>query len=153
MRAGRQNFAPRCYHCKTAIIDERFITLDDAALGKRSYHTSHFFCAECGDPFLAPSLSSASSLTFSGDGEFADSDDVGFTVYKGHPYCEGCHVRLRMPKCRKCKRSIRVGERAVEALGGKWCWGCFVCAVRRSPPFFCALNKELTLRVGMWESV
>jgi hypothetical protein len=23
----------------------------------------------------------------------------------------------------------------VEALGGKWCWGCFVCAV--SPVCFC----------------
>lgn len=67
-------------------------------------------------------------LNFTGDGEFVD-DDVGFTVYKGHPYCEACHVRLRMPKCKACKKSIRDGARAVEALGGKWCWGCFVCEV------------------------
>src|SRR6202035_5029969 len=52
-----QSFAPRCYTCKTAIIDERVITLDDPALGKRTYHEQHFFCAECGDPFLAPSIS------------------------------------------------------------------------------------------------
>ena len=65
-----------------------------------------------------------------GDGEFDIDDDVGFTVYKGHPYCEACHVRLRMPKCKRCKKSIRDGMRAVEALGGKWCWECFVCEVR-----------------------
>ncbi len=51
----RKNFAPRCYSCKTAIIEEQFISLDDPALGKRAYHTQHFFCSECGDPFLAPS--------------------------------------------------------------------------------------------------
>lgn len=50
-----QNFAPRCYSCKTAIIEEQFISLDDPALGKRAYHTQHFFCSECGDPFLTPS--------------------------------------------------------------------------------------------------
>jgi hypothetical protein len=130
-----QNFAPRCYHCKTAIIEERFISLDDPALGKRTYHEPHFFCAECGDPFLAPSSSDfetdekwSGELALSGDGEF-ESDNVGFTVYRGHPYCESCHVRLRLPKCKRCKKSIRDGDRAVEALGGKWCWACFVCEV------------------------
>jgi len=126
-----QNFAPRCFSCKTAIIEERFISLDDPALGKRAYHEQHFFCAECGDPFLAPSMNNSSrsgELSVQGDGEF-ESDDVGFTVYKGHPYCEACHVRLRLPKCKRCKKSIRDHEQAVEALGGKWCWGCFVCAV------------------------
>lgn len=123
-----QMFAPRCYHCKTAIVDERFITLDDEALGKRTYHEQHFFCAECGDPFLPPS-SGSGGLTVTGDGEFDLDNDVGFTVYKGHPYCEACHVRLRMPKCKRCKKSIRDGMRAVEALGGKWCWECFVCVV------------------------
>ncbi|TFK88483.1 hypothetical protein K466DRAFT_585520 [Polyporus arcularius HHB13444] len=125
-----EQFAPRCYHCETAIVDERFITLDDPELGKRTYHEQHFFCAECGDPFLPPSIPGAPSRTFAGDGAFTASadDDVGFTVYKGHPYCEACHVRLRMPKCKKCKKSIRDGMQAVEALGGKWCWECFTCA-------------------------
>jgi hypothetical protein len=128
-----QIFAPRCYHCKTPIVDERFITLDDEALGERMYHEQHFFCAECGDPFLAPSRPRPEGdrgvdLTISGDGTFAD-DDVGFTVYKGYAYCEGCHVNLRLPKCKKCRRPIRDGARAVEALGGKWCWECFTCAV------------------------
>jgi hypothetical protein len=35
-------------------MEEHFITLDDDVLGKRTYHEQHFFCAECGDPFLAP---------------------------------------------------------------------------------------------------
>ncbi|KAI0819939.1 hypothetical protein BC628DRAFT_949533 [Trametes gibbosa] len=130
-----ERFAPRCYHCQTAIVDERFITLDDHELGKRTYHEQHFFCAECGDPFLPPADPGAPSRTFAGDGEFAvgAEDDVGFTVYRGHPYCETCHVRLRMPKCKKCKKSIRDGMQAVEALGGKWCWECFTCASCNNP--------------------
>jgi hypothetical protein len=115
----------RCYTCKTAIIEERFVTLNDPALGgKRTYHEQHFFCAECGDPFLSPSS----------DQDENDAD-VGFTVYNGHPYCEALayHMRLRMPKCRKCKKSIRDGIQAVEALGGKWCLGCFVCEVGSGP--------------------
>ncbi|KAF8206547.1 hypothetical protein K438DRAFT_1756540 [Mycena galopus ATCC 62051] len=129
-----ENFAPRCYSCKTAIVEERFISLDDPQLGRRTYHEQHFFCAECGDPFLPPSAPAlpgskggGGEIAFSGDGAFV-SDDVGFTVYRGHPYCEACHVRLRLPKCKRCKRSIRDGDEAVEALGGKWCWGCFTCA-------------------------
>ncbi|KAH9042547.1 hypothetical protein EDB85DRAFT_1074047 [Lactarius pseudohatsudake] len=124
-----ERFAPRCYHCKTAIVDERFITLDDPELGKRTYHEQHFFCSECGDPFLAPSIDrqnaqGARGITFKGDGEF-ENDDVGFTVYKGYPYCEACHVRLRSPKCKKCKNGIRDGMQAVEAIGGKYHWECF----------------------------
>ncbi|KAH7886949.1 hypothetical protein F5I97DRAFT_1079215 [Phlebopus sp. FC_14] len=146
-----ETFAPRCFHCKTSIIDERFITLDDPALGKRTYHEQHFFCAECGDPFLAPSGSTSrmGELSVTGDGDFED-DDVGFTVYKGHPYCEACHVRLRMPKCKQCKRSIRDGMRAVEALGGKWCWECFVCSSCEKPfedpSFFLRDNKPFCER-------
>ncbi|KZT04483.1 uncharacterized protein LAESUDRAFT_297246 [Laetiporus sulphureus 93-53] len=129
-------FAPKCYHCKTAIVDERFITLDDHELGKRTYHEQHFFCAECGDPFLSPKTyrNLSGELTFSGDGDFGGGDDMlRFTVYRGHPYCENCHVRLRLPKCKRCKKSIRDGQRAVEALGGKWCWECFVCASCEKP--------------------
>ena len=73
---------------------------------------------------------------FSGDGEFSGGEGgVAFTVYRGHPYCEKCHVRLRLPKCKKCKKPIRDGTQAVEALGGKYGWECFTCAVRS---FLCA---------------
>ncbi|KAL5522717.1 hypothetical protein ACEPAG_8735 [Sanghuangporus baumii] len=149
-------FAPQCYSCKTPIIDERFITLDDPALGKRTYHEQHFFCAECGDPFLTPSSTKSSKrsgpneINIKGDGAFdvaVDEDglEVGFTVFRGHPYCEACHVRLRAPKCKACKRSIRDGMRAVEALGGKWCNECFVCTGCQKPfeePSFFQRDKK-----------
>ena len=145
-------FAPLCYHCQTNIVDEIFITLDDPDLGKRTYHEQHFFCAECGDPFLAPSPakqrrpSGKNGINIKGDGAFdlaldEDGEEVGFTVYRGHPYCETCHVRLRSPKCKGCKKAIRDGMRAVEALGGKWCFECFVCAV--SVHVYLALDTRL----------
>ncbi|KAI3623522.1 hypothetical protein CBS14141_003783 [Malassezia furfur] len=49
-----ERFARRCFYCETPIIDERFVTIDDARLGQRSYHELHFFCAGCGDPFFEP---------------------------------------------------------------------------------------------------
>ena len=85
-----------------------------------------------------------------GDGDF-EADDVGFTVYRGHPYCEACHVRLRLPKCKRCKRSIRDGDEAVEALGGKWCWGCFVCAVSVASFSVCYVDRCYLL-VGVFFS-
>lgn len=141
--------------------------MDDPALGKRTYHEQHFFCAECGDPFLAPSPAKSrtrgagsspiaaggggganpNEISIKGDGAFdvalnEDGAEVGFTVYRGHPYCEACHVRLRAPKCKACKRSIRDGARAVEALGGKWCFECFVCAVC---VFFLSFSLEIIM--------
>ncbi|KAG8747224.1 hypothetical protein FRC10_001840 [Ceratobasidium sp. 414] len=140
-------FAPRCYHCKTAIVDERFIALDDPALGgQRYYHELHFFCAECGDPFLDPNSSSAAPPAARGQvfGEGDGDDDVGFTVFNGHAYCEPCHVRLRMPRCGTSSKSGRPGppgvgcgrpirEEAIEALGRKWHWKCFTCDSCKKP--------------------
>ncbi|KAK7059118.1 hypothetical protein VNI00_001744 [Paramarasmius palmivorus] len=142
-----EEHAPKCWHCQTPIYEERFISLDDGELGRRCYHEQHFFCAECGDPFLSPSSASRlnrgvwergrggagagnGEMAFEGDGTFryTEDDEVGFTVYKGYPYCEPCHVRLRLPKCKRCKKPLRQDTDAVEALGGKWCWGCFRCA-------------------------
>lgn len=140
-------FAPRCYHCKTPIVDERFIALDDPALGgQRYYHELHFFCAECGDPFLDPNATSAAPPAARGKlfGEGDGDDDVGFIVFNGHPYCESCHVRLRMPRCGSSAKSGRAGppgvgcgkpirEEAIEALGRKWHWKCFTCDACKKP--------------------
>jgi hypothetical protein len=49
---------------------------------------------------------------------------------------------------------------AVEALGGKWCWGCFVCAVRALFYFIFLFGSFadghsffLLLLIGMRETV
>ncbi|GJE94791.1 LIM domain-containing protein [Phanerochaete sordida] len=126
-----EQFAPRCYHCQTVIADQDYISLAETdGLGTRTYHTQHFFCAECGDPFLPPS---GEARSFAGDGTFDGGEGEGFTVYNGHPYCERCHVRLRMPKCKKCKKPIRKDMDALEVLGGKWCPDCFVCKACEGP--------------------
>jgi NAD-dependent SIR2 family protein deacetylase len=69
---------------------------------------------------------------------------MGFTIHNGHPYCEACHVRLRMPKCGQlmpgakrsnvpagCGKPIR--DEVVEALGRKWHWACFRCGSCNKP--------------------
>lgn len=103
-----EQFAHQCYHCKTPIVDPRFITTGD-----RYYHEQHFFCCECGDPFLEP-------------GAQAEETNA-FTFYRGHPYCENCHLRLHKPKCHACARPIPDG--ALVALGKKYHSGCFRCSV------------------------
>ncbi|KIR32036.1 LIM domain-containing protein [Cryptococcus deuterogattii MMRL2647] len=71
-------FAHHCHHCKTPIVESRFITLDDEILGQRYYHELHFFCSECGDPFLDPSKSSAPGTEKSKQGG-ADQEEDGET--------------------------------------------------------------------------
>ncbi|KAG8901727.1 hypothetical protein FRC01_009755, partial [Tulasnella sp. 417] len=130
-------FAPKCFHCKTAIADERFITVNDEGLdggATRYYHELHFFCAECGDPFLHPSASSAAPKGQKPRPHESHHNDLGYTVYRGHAYCETCHVRLRMPKCAGCKRSIR--DEVIEALGRKWHFQCFGCKRPFEDPSF-----------------
>ncbi|KAI0346500.1 hypothetical protein BDW22DRAFT_1323142 [Trametopsis cervina] len=119
-----ENFAPRCHHCDTAIADPNYITLKDPQLGERVYHEQHFFCAECGNPFLPPS---SKPRSFSGDGSFQADEGIKFIVHNSHAYCEDCHVRLRMPKCKKCKKSLRLDDDQLEFRGAKYCPDCFVC--------------------------
>lgn len=84
-----ERFARRCFYCETPIIDERFVTIDDARLGQRSYHELHFFCAGCGDPFFeprdAPSPGAEGALG-------APEGGKPFFVHGAHPYCDA--VRL-----------------------------------------------------------
>ncbi|KAL7006537.1 hypothetical protein EMMF5_003958 [Cystobasidiomycetes sp. EMM_F5] len=55
-------FSIRCAHCQTPIVDETYITIDDVHLGgKKTYHELHFFCANCGDPFVDPKAQNDSS--------------------------------------------------------------------------------------------
>jgi paxillin len=109
-------------------VDSRFITIDDPTLGQRYYHELHFFCGECGDPFLDPSQSSAAGT------EFAKVNDVGgddltkeFVIHGKHAFCPECHVKLHKPKCVACRKPIR--DEALGALGGKWHKECFCCVV------------------------
>lgn len=123
-------FAHKCHHCSTPIVDSRFITLNDEILGERYYHELHFFCSECGDPFLDPSKSSAAGTEFARGEEEGETN--AFVIHKGHPYCERCHLRLHKPKCRACK--LPIPDVAVSAMGTKWHKECFVCE-RCSCPF------------------
>jgi len=111
-------------------VDSRFITIDDAALGQRYYHELHFFCGECGDPFLDPSKSSAAGNEFNtvtGDGQEPDDLTKEFVINGKHAFCVECDVKLHKPKCAGCRKPIR--DAAVGALGAKWHSECFCCTV------------------------
>jgi paxillin len=128
-----QQFAPKCHHCATAIVDSRFVTINDPTLGQRYYHELHFFCAECGDPFLEPSKSSAAGTEFLRSTDTSSSVDEEedqtkeFVIHGKYAFCEECHVKLHKPKCKGCRKPIR--DVAVGALGGKWHKECFTCTV------------------------
>ena len=100
------------------------MTLDDPILGQRYYHELHFFCSECGDPFLDPSKSSAPGTERNQDEE---GETNPFVIQKGHPYCERCHLRLHKPKCKKCSNPIP--DVAINAMGAIWHKECFTCTV------------------------
>ncbi|WVW79682.1 hypothetical protein I302_101652 [Kwoniella bestiolae CBS 10118] len=121
-------FAHRCHHCQTPIVDPRFVTLNDPILGQRYYHELHFFCSECGDPFLDPSKSSApgTEKVREGDEDEEENETSAFVIQKGHPYCERCHLRLHKPKCKACSKPIP--DLAINAMGAKWHKECFVCS-------------------------
>ncbi|WWC87575.1 uncharacterized protein L201_002465 [Kwoniella dendrophila CBS 6074] len=126
-------FAHKCHHCQTPIVDARFVTLNDEILGQRYYHELHFFCSECGDPFLDPSKSSApgTEKIRQNDEDDEDNETSAFVIQKGHPYCERCHLRLHKPKCKACTKPIP--DLAINAMGAKWHQECFVCAQCHDP--------------------
>ncbi len=71
------------------------------------WHKGHFFCAECGDPF---------------------DEKTPFVERNGYAWCVGCHAGRFNGKCKGCRKVIL--EQGVQALGGEWHEGCFVCVVR-----------------------
>lgn len=108
-------------------------------MGQRYYHELHFFCSECGDPFLDPSKSSAPGTEKGkqgggSDGQEEDGETNEFVIHKGHPYCERCHLRLHKPKCKAC--TLPIPDVAISAMGAKWHKECFVCSVRVHCVFF-----------------
>ncbi|OHF04330.1 LIM domain-containing protein [Colletotrichum orchidophilum] len=95
-------YAPRCKHCKTPILGEHVVALEE------HWHYGHFFCAECGDPF-----------------------EKGMTHIEkdGYAWCINCQTKRterRAPKCKKCKTAV-IGQ-YIRALGGEWHDECFRCA-------------------------
>lgn len=120
-------FSLRCFHCRTPIVDERFIQINDpellsssnaaanqkggknglvggaaggasAGAGVRYYHDLHFFCANCGDPFIDPKVASSTSGSERGKIQVDEAGRVlsggkAFVVWKGYPYCETVSVR------------------------------------------------------------
>lgn len=82
--------------------------------------------------------------TFDGDGPFEGGEvGMGFTVFRGFPYCAKCHAKLRWPKCKKCKKGMAPDSDIIEALGAKWCADCFVCTV--CDPFRAVIICELSV--------
>jgi len=93
-------FSPRCRSCKTPIEGEVVIACGG------EWHKGHFFCAECGDPF---------------------DEKTPFVERNGYAWCVGCHAGRFNGKCKGCRKVIL--EQGVQALGGEWHEGCFVCVV------------------------
>ncbi|UZJ52067.1 hypothetical protein CBS101457_001387 [Exobasidium rhododendri] len=149
-------FSKRCFHCRTPIVDQRYITINDVDLvggdkkrkgqeegqeqeqeeqqaEERCYHDLHFFCANCGDPFLDPKVSSSAAGSDPMAAEMMEDEDGKvrfggreFIVHQGYPYCEHCHVRLHKPRCKGCKDPILETE-FITALKAKWHLNCFCC--------------------------
>lgn len=130
-------FSKRCFHCRTPIVDERYISVQDEELtgqdgetAERCYHELHFFCANCGDPFLDPKAAGSAAGS---DPGLMTADENGkvkhggmeFIVHKGYPYCEKCHVNLHKPRCNGCKKPV-LGD-LISALRAKWHPECFTC--------------------------
>jgi hypothetical protein len=94
-------YAPKCKHCKTAILGEHTI-----ALGEH-WHFGHFFCAECGDPF---------------------EQGMSHIEKDGYAWCINCQTKRterRAPKCNLCRLPV-IGA-VVQAMGGEWHDKCFRC--------------------------
>lgn len=135
-------FSKRCFHCRTPIVDQRYITINDVDLvggnaEERCYHDLHFFCANCGDPFLDPKV--ASSAAGSDPMDMVEDEDGKvrfggreFVVHKGYPYCEKCHVNLHKPRCKGCKKPILETD-FLTALKAKWHVDCFCCQFCQAP--------------------
>ncbi|KAK4048294.1 hypothetical protein OIV83_004815 [Microbotryomycetes sp. JL201] len=118
-----EHFVDQCYHCKTPIADAEFIKIQDPLLlppfPVRTYHALHFFCSDCGDPFVDPTLLAK--------GQLQHTLAKPYIVHKGYAYCEECDIKLYRPKCRGCRKGVR--DEWVELEAGQVVFhpDCFVC--------------------------
>ncbi|XP_061400598.1 paxillin isoform X4 [Musca vetustissima] len=96
-------FSPRCAYCNGAILDKCVTALD------KTWHTEHFFCAQCGQQF----------------------GEDGFHERDGKPYCRNDYFDMFAPKCNGCNRAIM--ENYISALNSQWHPDCFVCRDCKKP--------------------
>ncbi|KAJ9097864.1 hypothetical protein QFC19_006657 [Naganishia cerealis] len=104
-------------------LDQRYITIDDPGLGQRFYHELHFFCGECGTPFLDPSCSSSAGPEVQQQKDIDNAEEQeendqtsAFVIHGRHAFCPECDIKLHRSKCRGCKMPIRDEEEAIEAM-------------------------------------
>ncbi|XP_034948993.1 leupaxin-like isoform X1 [Chelonus insularis] len=90
-------FSPRCAYCNGPILDKCVTALE------KTWHTEHFFCAQCGKQF----------------------GEEGFHERDGKPYCREDYFDMFAPKCGGCNRAIM--ENYISALNSQWHPDCFVC--------------------------
>ncbi|XP_044015213.1 paxillin isoform X2 [Aphidius gifuensis] len=90
-------FSPRCAYCNGPILDKCVTALE------KTWHTEHFFCAQCGKQF----------------------GEEGFHERDGKPYCRDDYFDMFAPKCGGCNRAIM--ENYISALNSQWHPDCFVC--------------------------
>ncbi|KAK4051117.1 hypothetical protein OIO90_004858 [Microbotryomycetes sp. JL221] len=115
-----ERFVEQCYHCKTPIADGEFIKIQDSKLlpcypTVRTYHALHFFCANCGDPFVDPTelaqIQQQQTKLLNHDQSQSKGQELSvsrpYIVNKGYAYCQECDIKLFRPKCFKCKQGLR----------------------------------------------
>ncbi|XP_049866752.1 paxillin isoform X2 [Pectinophora gossypiella] len=96
-------FSPRCAYCNGPILDKCVTALE------KTWHTEHFFCAQCGQQF----------------------GEDGFHERDGKPYCRNDYFDMFAPKCGGCNKPIM--ENYISALNTQWHPDCFVCKECREP--------------------
>ncbi|XP_034840519.1 leupaxin isoform X3 [Maniola hyperantus] len=96
-------FSPRCAYCNGPILDKCVTALE------KTWHTEHFFCAQCGQQF----------------------GEDGFHERDGKPYCRADYFDMFAPKCGGCNKPIM--ENYISALNTQWHPDCFVCKECREP--------------------
>lgn len=96
---------------------------------EKTWHTEHFFCAQCGKQF----------------------GEEGFHERDGKPYCREDYFDMFAPKCGGCNRAIM--ENYISALNSQWHPDCFVCRVGIILAKFTCLITEFYFQRKVYEIV